>query len=48
MQSRYRHTSCTLVVRMVLQSLVEDLIHESERKTNGCFGTIIRCSKHVS
>jgi hypothetical protein len=28
--SRYTHTSCTLEVRMVLQSLVVDLIHESE------------------
>jgi hypothetical protein len=35
-QSRCRHTSCTLDVRMVLQSLVVALIHAPEYEGNGC------------
>jgi hypothetical protein len=35
-QSRCRCTSCTLDVRMVLQSLVVALIHDPEYEGNGC------------
>jgi hypothetical protein len=35
-QSRCRRTSCTLDVRMVLQSFVVVLIHDPEYERNGC------------
>jgi hypothetical protein len=48
MLSRYRHMSCTIGVRTILQSLVVALIHNPEYEGNGCFGTtIFGCSKRV-